>query len=123
MDTMYQRGKIQEESMYYEHEKHDGSLPIIGVNTFLGGKDPHAEGGEVELMRSTEEEKVQQVENVAAYRSAHEVEAGLLLGQLQEVARKRENTFEALMEAGKVCSLGSMSHALYEVGGEYRRNM
>ena len=74
-------------------------------------------------MRSTEEEKVQQVENVEIYRSAHGDEAGPLLAQLQETARKRENTFEALMEAGKVCSLGSMSHALYEVGGEYRRNM
>ncbi len=123
MDTMYQRGKIQEESMYYEHKKHDGSLPIIGVNTFLGGKDPHAEGGEMELMRSADAEKDQQVENVDAYRSAHESEAAPLLGKLQDTARRRENTFEALMEAGKVCSLGSMSHALYEVGGEYRRNM
>ncbi len=123
MDTMYQRGKIQEESMYYEHKKHDGSLPIIGVNTFLAGKESHVEGGEIELMRSTEEEKVQQVENVEIYRSVHEGDAESLLSQLQETARKRENTFEALMEAGKVCSLGSMSHALYEVGGEYRRNM
>jgi len=123
MDTMYQRGKIQEESMYYEHKKHDGSLPIIGVNTFLGGKDPHAEGGEVELMRSTDAEKDQQVENVDIYRSTHGTEAAPLLGDLQDTARRRENTFEALMEAGKVCSLGSMSHALYEVGGEYRRNM
>ena len=123
MDTMYQRGKIQEESMYYEHKKHDGSLPIIGVNTFLGGKDPHTEGGELELMRSTDAEKDQQVENVEVYRSVHGEEASPLLQELQDVARKRENTFEALMEAGKVCSLGSMSHALYEVGGEYRRNM
>ncbi len=123
MDTMYQRSKIQEESLYYEHKKHDGSLPLIGVNTFLGGKDPHAEGGELELMRSTDAEKDQQVENVETYRSAHGDESGALLKELQDVARKRENTFEALMAAGKVCSLGSMSHALYEVGGEYRRNM
>ncbi|KAA9134051.1 methylmalonyl-CoA mutase family protein [Marinihelvus fidelis] len=123
MDTMYQRSKIQEESLYYEHKKHDGSLPLIGVNTFLGGKDPHAEGGELELMRSTDAEKDQQVENVETYRSAHGDESGALLRELQDVARKRENTFEALMAAGKVCSLGSMSHALYEVGGEYRRNM
>ncbi len=74
-------------------------------------------------MRSSEEEKVQQVENVEVYRSAHGGEAGHLPSELQEVARRRENPFEAPMEAGKVCSLGSMSHALYEVGGEYRRNM
>ena len=95
----------------------------IDTPSFLGGKESHVEGGEIELMRSTEEEKVQQVENVESYRSVHEGDAEPLLGQLQETARKRENTFEALMEAGKVCSLGSMSHALYEVGGEYRRNM
>jgi methylmalonyl-CoA mutase len=123
MDTMYQRSKIQEESLYYEHKKHDGSLPIIGVNTFLGGKESHVEGGELELMRSTEEEKQQQVHNVKEYRWAHHQEAEPLLARLQDAARKRENTFEALMEAGKVCSLGSMSHALYDVGGEYRRNM
>jgi methylmalonyl-CoA mutase len=76
MDTMYQRSKIQEESMYYEHKKHDGSLPLIGVNTFLGGKESHVEGGEIELMRSTSEEKVQQVESVEVYRSAHGDEAG-----------------------------------------------
>ena len=63
MDTMYQRSKIQDESMYYEHKKHDGSLPLIGVNTFFGGKESHAEGGEVELMRSTDDEKDQQVES------------------------------------------------------------
>ena len=123
MDTMYQRGKIQEESMYYEHKKHDGSLPIIGVNTFLGGKDPQTEGGEIELMRSTDDEKDQQVENVDIYREAHGDEAAALLQQLQQTARQRENTFAALMEAARLCSLGSMSHALYEVGGEYRRNM
>jgi methylmalonyl-CoA mutase len=123
MDTMYQRSKIQEESMYYEHKKHDGSLPLIGVNTFLGGKECHAEGGEQELMRSTDDEKDQQVKNVTEFREFHQAEAVKQLLKLQNVARQRGNTFEALMEAGKVCSLGSMSHALYEVGGEYRRNM
>jgi methylmalonyl-CoA mutase len=123
MDTMYQRSKIQDESMYYEHKKHDGSLPLIGVNTFLGGKESHAEGGEVELMRSTDEEKDQQVTNVTEFRDFHQAEAEQQLVELQRVARERSNTFEALMDAAKSCSLGSMSHALYEVGGEYRRNM
>ena len=123
MDTMYQRSKIQEESMYYEHKKHDGSLPLIGVNTFLGGKESHAEGGEQELMRSTDEEKDQQVINVSEFREFHQDEADQLLLKLQQVARERNNTFESLMDAAKACSLGSISHALYDVGGEYRRNM
>jgi methylmalonyl-CoA mutase len=109
--------------MYYEHKKHDGSLPLVGVNTFLGGKESHVEGGELELMRSTEGEKDQQVGNVEGFRAAHGGEAASELVRLQQVARERGNTFEALVEAGKVCSLGSMSHALYDVGGEYRRNM
>ncbi len=123
MDTMYQRSKIQDESMYYEHKKHDGSLPIIGVNTFLGGKESHAEGGEQELMRSSDGEKDQQVTNVTEFRDFHRAEAEQQLVELQRVARERSNTFEALMAAAKSCSLGSISHALYEVGGEYRRNM
>jgi len=122
MDTMYQRGKIQEESLYYESRKHDGSLPIVGVNTFLP-PDGHGEVGEIELMRSSVEEKDQQVANVEAFREMHAAEAGPALKHLQQVARERRNTFEALMEAGRVCSLGTMSHALYDVGGEYRRNM
>jgi methylmalonyl-CoA mutase len=123
MDTMYQRSKIQDESMYYEHKKHDGSLPLIGVNTFLGGKESHVEGGELELMRSTDEEKDQQVGNVEMFRDVHQAEASPELARLQQVARERKNTFESLMDAAKDCSLGSMSHALYDVGGEYRRNM
>jgi len=123
MDTMYQRSKIQDESMYYEHKKHDGSLPLIGVNTFLGGKESHVEGGELELMRSTDAEKDQQVANVAIFRDSHGSEAAPELVRLQQVARERKNTFESLMDAARDCSLGSMSHALYEVGGEYRRNM
>jgi methylmalonyl-CoA mutase len=122
MDTMYQRGKIQEESLYYESKKHDGSLPIVGVNTFLP-PDGHGEVGAIELMRSSTEEKDQQVANVEAFRETHAKEAVPRLKHLQQVARDRKNTFEALMEAAKTCSLGSMSHALYDVGGEYRRNM
>ncbi|RDS84883.1 methylmalonyl-CoA mutase [Dyella monticola] len=123
MDTMYQRGKIQEESMYYEHKKHDGSLPLIGVNTFL----PKDHGGEIateiELIRSTEEEKGQQIDNVQAFGKARNELAPESLKTLQNTARERKNVFEQLMEAVKYNSLGQISHALYDVGGEYRRNM
>ncbi|HZP66908.1 MAG TPA: methylmalonyl-CoA mutase family protein [Rudaea sp.] len=123
MDTMYQRGKIQEESMYYEQKKHDGSLPLIGVNTFL----PKDHGGEIateiELIRSTEEEKGQQIENVQAFGKARNPLAPESLKKLQVTARERRNVFEQLMEAVKYNSLGQISHALYDVGGEYRRNM
>jgi methylmalonyl-CoA mutase len=123
MDTMYQRSKIQEESLYYESMKHDGTFPIVGVNTFLPSDGGHGEVGEVELMRSSEQEKDQQVFNVENFREAHRQNGDAHLGRLQQVARERKNTFEALMEAAKSCSLGSMSHSLYDVGGEYRRNM
>ncbi|HUA82096.1 MAG TPA: methylmalonyl-CoA mutase family protein [Dyella sp.] len=123
MDTMYQRGKIQEESMYYEQKKHDGSLPLIGVNTFL----PKDHGGEIateiELIRSTEEEKGQQIDNVQAFGKARNTLAPESLKTLQDTARERKNVFEQLMEAVKYNSLGQISHALYDVGGEYRRNM
>ena len=123
MDTMYQRSKIQEESMYYESQKHDGTLPIVGVNTFLPPDGGHGEVGEVELMRSSDREKNQQVGNVATFRETHRQEGEPQLVYLQQVARERKNTFEALMDAARTCSLGSMSHSLYDVGGEYRRNM
>lgn len=123
MDTMYQRGKIQEESLYYEHKKHDGSLPLIGVNTFL----PKDHGGdivtEIELIRSTEGEKGQQIENVAGYQGNRNGYAADGLKSLQATARERRNVFASLMEAVKTHSLGQISHALYDVGGEYRRNM
>jgi methylmalonyl-CoA mutase len=123
MDTMYQRGKIQEESLYYEHKKHDGSLPLIGVNTFL----PKDHGGdivtEIELIRSTEAEKGQQIENVAGYQNGRNAYAAEGLTSLQKTARDRQNVFASLMEAVKTHSLGQISHALYDVGGEYRRNM
>ena len=123
MDTMYQRGKIQEESLYYEHKKHDGSLPLIGVNTFL----PKDHGGdivtEIELIRSTEAEKGQQIANVAGYQRGRNAYAAEGLASLQKTARDRQNVFASLMEAVKTHSLGQISHALYDVGGEYRRNM
>jgi methylmalonyl-CoA mutase len=122
MDTMYQRSKIQEESLYYESLKHDGRLPIVGVNTFLP-PDGHGEVGEIELMRSSDAEKDQQVRNVEAFRDANREQGDPCLAQLQQVARERKNTFDAMMSAARYCSLGSMSRALYDVGGEYRRNM
>ncbi len=123
MDTMYQRGRIQDQSLYYESLKHDGTLPIVGVNTFLPPDGGHGEVGKIELMRSTQQEKEQQVTNVEAFRLAHFQEGKPCLAHLRQVARERKNTFEALMETAKACSLGSISHALYAVGGEYRRNM
>jgi methylmalonyl-CoA mutase len=123
MDTMYQRGKIQEESLYYERKKHDGSLPLVGVNTFL----PKEGGGDIttniELIRSTETEKGQQIDNVARFENARNPLGQNSLGTLQQVARERQNTFAQLMETVKTHSLGQISHALYEVGGEYRRSM
>jgi methylmalonyl-CoA mutase len=139
---MYQRGKIQEESMYYEHKKHDGSLPLIGVNTFL----PKEHAGDIvttiELIRSTEEEKNQQIANVEAFKTNRNLNPSPLVGEgqgrggvrgessvpgsltlLQQAARDRKNVFEQLMEAVKYNSEGQISHALYDVGGEYRRNM
>ncbi|HKT31496.1 MAG TPA: methylmalonyl-CoA mutase family protein [Gammaproteobacteria bacterium] len=146
MDTMYQRGKIQEESLYYEQKKHDGSLPIIGVNTFLPKEHAGEVATKIELIRATEGEKAEQIANVVAFRKARnplaprgetshahatdsadapvqQVHDGHGLRYLQDTARARKNTFEALMEAVKTHSLGQISHALYEVGGEYRRNM
>ena len=123
MDTMYQRGKIQEESLYYERLKHTGELPLIGVNTFL----PKDGGGEqidkLELMRSTDAEKQGQIANVRAFQARAADRRAAAVARLQDVARARENVFEALMDAVKVASLGQISAALYEVGGEYRRNM
>ena len=167
MDTMYQRGKIQEESLYYEHKKHDGSLPLVGVNTFLPKQHAGEVVTEIELIRSTEEEKCQQIDNVRGWqqsrnalapvgktdhhhfvadaeaestgpsplpsageggaqrreRGMSEVDQPHGLAYLQNTARDRKNVFAALMEAVKTHSLGQISHALYDVGGEYRRNM
>jgi len=143
MDTMYQRGKIQEESLYYEHKKHDGSLPLVGVNTFLPKQHAGETATQIELIRSTEEEKGQQIANVrdwqqrrnriaptqslqaehAAAAAAPAAGDAVGLGYLQRAARERRNVFAALMQAVKTHSLGQISHALYEVGGEYRRNM
>ena len=123
MDTMYQRGRIQEESLYYERLKHTGELPLIGVNTFLP-KDGHGEQiDKLELMRSTDAEKQDQIASVRAFQERAADRRPTALARLQDVARARENVFEALMHAVKVASLGQISAALYDVGGEYRRNM
>jgi len=123
METMYQRGKIQEESLHYETKKHDGSLPLIGVNTFLSGHDDSEARANVALIRSTEEEKQDQVAAVRAFQQRHAAEAPVALARLQQVAAGGGNVFAELMETVKVCSLGQISRALYEVGGQYRRNV
>ena len=123
METMYQRGKIQEESLHYETRKHDGSLPIIGVNTFLaasGGADEHRGA---ELIRSTEAEKQDQVAAVRAFQARNAAVSAAALERLQKVAASDGNVFAELMESVKVCSLGQITQALYRVGGQYRRNM
>ncbi len=122
METMYQRGKIQEESLYYETLKHTGELPLIGVNTFLS-KDGSPTILPREVIRATEEEKQDQIATLQNLHKANAEAAQIALTQLQKVAVANGNLFEALMEAVKVCSLGQITQALYEVGGQYRRNM
>jgi methylmalonyl-CoA mutase len=122
METMYQRSKIQEESMHYEHLKHSGDYPIVGVNTFLSSKgSPTVIPSEV--IRATEEEKKAQIITVENLNQTHENKSGQLLKSLQQKAINNENLFEALMEVCKYCSLGQITHSLFEVGGKYRRNM
>ncbi|HUL19150.1 MAG TPA: methylmalonyl-CoA mutase family protein, partial [Steroidobacteraceae bacterium] len=123
METMYQRGKIQEESLHYERRKHDGSLPIVGVNTFLGEGDAASEHRATALIRSTEEEKQAQVAAVRAFQARNAERAPAALARLRQVAAAGGNVFEELMETVKCCSLGQITHALYGVGGQYRRNM
>jgi len=123
METMYQRSRIQEESLYYETMKHDGRLPIVGVNTFLGAQDGGEEIRGAELIRSTEEEKSGQVRSVRDFLAYNEAARPAALARLQKVAAGGGNVFAELMETVKVASLGSISHALYQVGGQYRRNM
>ena len=124
METGYQRGRIQDESMLYEHRKHDGSLPIIGVNTFLrpGGDDATPE--HVELARATESEKESQLRRVREFTRTHEQEAAEALARLKAAAASPdENVFAVLVDAARVCSLGQVTEAFFEVGGQYRRNV
>jgi methylmalonyl-CoA mutase len=123
METGYQRGRIQDESMLYEHRKHDGSLPIIGVNTFLApqGSAPPIE---VELARGTESEKQSQLNRLASFHDVHRSDAARALARLREVAGTPDgNVFEVLMSAARVCSLQQITEAFFEVGGQYRRNV
>jgi len=122
METGYQRGKIQEESLYYEHRKHDSSYPIIGVNTFRnpsGSEEPKT----IELARSTDVEKRSQLDRLHAFHDRHREQAPAALEHLRRVVIENGNTFEVLMEAVRCCSLGQITQTLYEVGGRYRRNM
>ena len=122
MERMYQRNKIQEESLHYETLKHTGELPIVGVNTFLNKKgSPTVLPGEV--IRSTTEEKEQQIQNLGAFRKRNETTSATMLDKLKNVALANGNIFDELMETVKHCSLGEITHALYEVGGQYRRSM
>jgi methylmalonyl-CoA mutase len=122
METGYQRGKIQEESMHYEHLKHDGTLPIIGVNTFRNPKANDAPQ-KIELARSTEEEKQSQLQRLADFQQRHADVAPQALATLQQAVINNDNVFAVLMDAARVCSLGQITTALFEVGGQYRRNM
>jgi methylmalonyl-CoA mutase len=122
METMYQRGKIQDESLHYEMQKHDGSYPIIGVNTFLS-KEGSPTVIPKEVIRATETEKKYQIKMVNELKRRNSEEAEDLLEQLKKTAIENENLFEGLMEACKYCSLGQITEALFEVGGQYRRNM
>src|SRR5216110_2990664 len=122
METGYQRGKIQEESLYYEHRKHDGSYPIIGVNSF---RNPHGDSTpqKIELIRSTEEEKQSQLKRLRDFQTRHAKAAPAMLERLRQAVIRNENVFAVLMDAVRVCSLGQITHALFEVGGQYRRSM
>lgn len=122
MESMYQRGKIQEESMYYEMKKHTGELPIIGVNTFLSSKGSPTVIPD-EVIRATQEEKELQIENLSKLQKRNTDQASIMLNKLQRCALENANMFEQLMETAKYCSLGQITHALFEVGGQYRRNM
>ena len=122
METGYQRGRIQDESMHYEMLKHTGELPIIGVNTF---RNPHGDAvlDKLELARSTDDEKQSQLKRLADFHALHAQESPAMLQRLQQAVIENQNVFEVLMDAVRVCSLGQITNALFEVGGQYRRNM
>ena len=122
METGYQRGRIQDESIFYERKKHDGSLPIVGVNTFLN-PNPPPEETTIALARSTDEEKERQLERLDAFHERHVDTAPAMLDRLRDAVIREENVFAVLMDAVRCCSLGQITDALFEVGGQYRRNM
>src|SRR4029078_3218721 len=123
METGYQRGKIQEESLHYERQKHDGTYPIIGVNTFRGPAADNPMPQKLELIRSTEEEKQSQLKRLRDFQKKSEKDSGPMLERLRQAVIKDENVFAVLIDGVRVCSLGQITHALFEVGGQYRRSM
>ena len=124
MERQYQRSKIQDESLLYEHRKHDGSYPIVGVNTFLNPKGGMAsEDDSMELIRATPEEKNGQIESLRAFQGRHADETEAALKRLEQVALSGGNIFAELMQTVRVASLGQITTALYQVGGQYRRSM
>ncbi|WSQ13650.1 methylmalonyl-CoA mutase family protein [Streptomyces sp. NBC_01231] len=123
METGYQRGRIQDESMLYEQRKHDGTLPIVGVNTFRNPHADTAEPGTIELARATEDEKQSQLERVRTYQASHQEPAHAALAALKDAAMEGGNVFAVLMDAARVCSLQQITDAFFEVGGQYRRNV
>lgn len=122
METGYQRGRIQDESMLYEHRKHDGTLPIIGVNTFI---DPEQDDTprSIELARSDDDEKHDQLNRLADFKARHAADRPEALARLREAALAGENLFAVLMDTVRHCSLGEITDTLFEVGGSYRRNV
>jgi methylmalonyl-CoA mutase len=125
METGYQRGRIQDESMRYEQRKHDGSLPIVGVNTFLppAGSAQQDQAGPIALARGTEQEKQSQLSRLADFHARHAEVAPAALERLKQVAAGGGNVFAELMDTVRVCSLGQITQAFFEVGGQYRRNV
>lgn len=124
METQYQRGKIQDESMYYEMKKHTGELPIIGVNTYINPNPPADDAVDsMEIARASKEEKETQIRNLQLFQERNQAVAQEALQRLKEVAVSGGNIFDELMETVNVASLGQITNALYEVGGQYRRNM
>ena len=121
METGYQRGKIQDESLYYEHKKHDGSYPIIGVNTFLNPAEEEASG--TMLSRSTEEEKQSQLRRLGEFEDRNREEADKALEHIRNAVINNENVFSELMDAVLYCSLGQLTDAFFATGGQYRRSM
>ncbi|MEQ8953046.1 MAG: methylmalonyl-CoA mutase family protein, partial [Gammaproteobacteria bacterium] len=121
METGYQRGKIQDESLYYEHRKHDGSLPIVGVNTFTNPAEKALTA--IPLTRSTEDEKQSQLQRLKEFHQTHAAESGAALARLRQAALNNDNVFAELMNAVRCCSLGQITEAFFEVGGQYRRTM
>ncbi|MFG2001303.1 fused isobutyryl-CoA mutase/GTPase IcmF [Spirillospora sp. NPDC048911] len=123
METGYQRGRIQDESMLYEQRKHDGSLPIVGVNTFRNPNGDEEAGKPLELARATEDEKRSQLDRVRGFQERHRDDAESALAALKEAARSGGNVFAVLMDAARICSLQQITDAFFEVGGQYRRNV